>query len=418
MHRRLLGFWETGSHFLHDRGEGTGTLCLMARISGKIDHALLREALYLLYERHPLLRATIHSTQDAVFFNLSADFNAIQLHFITLKGEDHWIEYAEEELGRPFSSHEYLWRVTLLTKGEYNELLISFHHAIADGISCIRFVDEFLRIYTELQMCSFIKITPLPFLDCIENLVSFKSNPQELQSEIAKINSGGLTTLSYQTFKPLKERSTKTHLLELDKNQLISLRQKCHAQHVTVNSLLYAALLLAEQQLLGQTLSVRVATPIQLRTYCTPPIDEEHFGCFLSYIEDVLWNINSQTTIWDLSRTYEQQLVHLIPKTAFLPAQFAPKLSPYFSLPTKEEFYAAACVTDKGFFRFPEVYGSLKLEALYITSSCRAGGIMMSLSATSVLDKMFLAFSYPHPLISASFAEELINRFKKIIFIA
>lgn len=416
---RKLGFWESGQALLHDDAAGAGTIFMAAYIHGKVDHVLLRESLHLMFQRHPLLRATLHRTHEGYFFNLSADFHSIPIHFIHRDGEHHWLNIGQRDLSTQFPTHEYLWRAALVySKDEQNELILSFHHSIIDGLSCVNFVDELLRFYADLELQNFIQLKTLPLMPPVEELLAFHPTNETIENEISLLAKPGVTKLDYQTFVPLEKREARNCVETITKERLRKIKESCHANRVNVNSLLYAALLLAQQQVIGKPIQTILTTPINLRGFCEPKIDDKPMGVFISYIRDLSSEVDEKSSLWEVARNYQERLHVLIPKAAFLPAKFEmgdlPRLTPLFDLKEARErrcFPTSTCVTNKGQFDFPEIYGTLKLEAYFVTSSPKLGHIQIHLSVASILERMFLCFTYCHPLVETEYIQEVIKRF-------
>ncbi len=79
--KRLLGYWETTCHFAHDLLYGTGNVVACAQITGILCHRTFVQAIKLLFERHPLLRAVINSGKEGLFFELIAALSDIPIVF-------------------------------------------------------------------------------------------------------------------------------------------------------------------------------------------------------------------------------------------------------------------------------------------------------------------------------------------------
>jgi Condensation domain len=90
--------------------------------------------------------------------------------------EQHWLEIAEGELLQKFSGEfAPLCRITLLQASEKfdrNELIVTFHHAIADGISALHLIHELLSYYQQLvEGRSISPMDSLPLLPSLEQLL-------------------------------------------------------------------------------------------------------------------------------------------------------------------------------------------------------------------------------------------------------
>lgn len=415
MEKRKLGFWETGATLLHDQAAGTGILFALANIKGKVDPALVREALYLMHQKYPLLRATIQKDGNRPSFELNAPFEEIPFEQIHRKGEKYWEEIAERNMRILFPTNRHLWRsILLVDDGEQAELLFFFHHAIMDGQACIRFIDELLRRYVELEILAPFEIVPMELLPPVENFLDKHPSPHSIKETLKQIVDKPRTNFQYQKFVPIGERTTKFQIIPLESSFLKHLTTLCHRRKLNVNSLLYSALILAVQRLEGKKLDILVPTPINLRKFCASYSLDDYIGSLVSYICDHFEGIGSNTDVWSLAKTYQEKLANLIPKTAFLPTDFTVdeigELNHYLDIKNigQENFFRfPLTITDEGKFELPDIYGSLKLDAFYVTHSLQSGVTMINLSVTSVLGKMFFCFSYPYPLVDNEYPLKL-----------
>ncbi|WNZ43598.1 condensation domain-containing protein [Leptolyngbya boryana CZ1] len=171
---RKLGLVENLFATLHSMG--AMIYVNIASIQGVISLDVLRSAMDLLQKRHPLLQVHLQESDDGVSFCADGTLR-IPLTAIERQHEQQWLEIAEGELLQKFSGEfDPLCRITLLQAFEQsgqNELIVTFHHAIADGISALHFVHELLSYYQQLAEGSPISpIESLPLLPSLEQLLS------------------------------------------------------------------------------------------------------------------------------------------------------------------------------------------------------------------------------------------------------
>ena len=140
---RKLGLIENLFEILHDLGAMIEVN--VARLEGPITPEIVQQALYLVQKRHPMLQVHIVSSADGAHFR-SQGTPKITLRVINKQHENQWVEIAEEELHQKFpSGTDPLCRVTFLrssTSNGISEIIATFHHAITDGMSCMRFIDD------------------------------------------------------------------------------------------------------------------------------------------------------------------------------------------------------------------------------------------------------------------------------------
>ncbi|QLH41537.1 MAG: hypothetical protein HWD59_01620 [Coxiellaceae bacterium] len=151
---RKLGYWETIKTLMHDLFAGNDITVIALHFKGMIQSGLCKRALQLSFERHPLLRATIHQDNtDGYQFQLNVDFAAIPFTIIQQTYPEQSISLIEAEMKSLFPKEKYLWRVTLLENTPKQEcyLLLTFHHAISDATAIFYFIHETLTAYSALE---------------------------------------------------------------------------------------------------------------------------------------------------------------------------------------------------------------------------------------------------------------------------
>lgn len=422
MKSRKLGFWESVLCILHDELYGTGIIFNAMHIKGRIDLALLKKALQTLFNKHPLLRATIEKRSDGYYFKLNAEFKKIPIQTIERKNGQTVETLIETELRNEFPTDSYLWRAFLIQSSDlndsYNEIVFTFHHAIADGLSCVYFIHDLLTDYHQAYENKIIPSDALPLLDPVEKLIDKKlfEKTEEIKSSIP------LTSYYYQKYAPLGQRTTKNIYRILASNYLQSLIKTCRARKLKINSAFNAAMLLAAYEMEKKALNLSLLTPVNLRNRCQPKVGLENFGCYISTVTTEFENIHNKNQFWELALDYETKLMSRIETLSDLPTELDMKhkeeLSTLLSIDdadTRNHFTSGFVVTNKGYLDFPSQYGPLELLAYYTSSSRQAGDIVINLSITSMLDKSFLCFTYAYPLIETEWAEQFANNYMNLI---
>lgn len=118
---------------------------LAAEFDVALDAHLVGDALHAVQCRHPLLSAHIREDADAKLgFYRPISVAAIDLRFLR-DPDQGWPAFAAEELTKPFDhTTAPLMRATLLTHGTASTLLLTFDHAISDGISSVLVLNDLL----------------------------------------------------------------------------------------------------------------------------------------------------------------------------------------------------------------------------------------------------------------------------------
>jgi hypothetical protein len=160
--RRRIGHWEEILDMFSMEKSGTTNICVSISITSKqsLVHQHVYDALVLLSKRQPMLRAVIATMSNGDRYFEIKDINEVitMLDITTsdVKASDWqsvWFEYTAKPRGNGL-----LWRVVILqeefmqdTKDYANTLMFNFNHACIDGVSSVKFCEQFLNYMNELS---------------------------------------------------------------------------------------------------------------------------------------------------------------------------------------------------------------------------------------------------------------------------
>jgi hypothetical protein len=140
---------------------GNMNFTVIAGYRGCLEVAALRRALVALQEQHLLLRSTLIWEGDHCHFAETAA--GIPMKLLPWPGDrDHhaasqaWKPAAMADLRQRFSGGGApLWRISWLAGDDRGQLLLTFHHAIADGLSAMALVQQlFVRLAADASAAS------------------------------------------------------------------------------------------------------------------------------------------------------------------------------------------------------------------------------------------------------------------------
>ncbi len=417
--RRKLGLVENLFATLHSMG--AMIYVNVASIQGMISLDVFRAALDLLQKRHPLLQVHLQEADDGVFFCAEGTLR-IPLTVIERQHEQQWIEITEGELLQKFSGEfDPLCRITLLQTSErsaQSELIMTFHHAIADGISAIHFVHELLFYYQ--QLVEGIPISP------IESLPMLPSLEQLLQRCLSEIDITDFTsstpkhslpnpTLLIEQAVPVVDRQTRLIPRELNQSLTSQIKSRCHDEQTTVHGALCAAMILSCVQQLSaeEPVSVSCGSSVNLRASCFPPVGSEHLGYFNSNVTTI-HHAAPNIDFWELARecrsSINQLVQHRLPQYQVSNAELLSKYQPSFLAQIAEHNMgrnSTIHVSNLGQWALKTSYGSIRLESFYFTVGLSLIGSCFWLGTTTINQKLCCTFTYVDPLVSAKTAEAL-----------
>ena len=239
------------------------------------------------------------------------------------ENETFLIEMIEKEVNTPFSYDRCsaLWRVLLLVgvQSETFDLIVSFNHAIADGISGMAFFTTFAQCLAGQVPETFLLANDRPFHQMIP------SNLPPLSSLISDIVEKLLLPKRLsQYFFPKAYWTGPIRLTgsEVNHTRLVSftlpvkvveaLQGKCRREETTINSALLAALLLSITKIFGkERIEFSCNTAVNVRPYCHPEVSNGQMGVFVSSADTshfITCEENLMAMFWPLARQIREQI--------------------------------------------------------------------------------------------------------------
>jgi hypothetical protein len=281
-------------------------LVVLARLDGPALDGVLRQALAALQERHPLLRARIAGPPSRPRFDISPGAAApggpgpIPLRRLDGDGLDAAFAAVEEEMNLPFDTGRGpLARLTCLSHpGSAGDLVLTLHHAIADGASTANLVHELLDlcragITGDAAPAPGPAAMPPPLTEVLPaSLRGTRRRGQELalaarqgREEVAyRLGSRG-----HRRPVPPPGRAV-TRPLSLDRDGTSSLVDRARRDRLTLTSVLSAALLWQVNAVLygARPTAMRAVVWVDLRPLLDPPVEGETLGCYASMLRFVV----------------------------------------------------------------------------------------------------------------------------------
>jgi hypothetical protein len=357
---RFLGALEH-SFWLYDQVQPIH-FALRAKVIDQFSRKQLRQALKGLQMQHPLLRVKIVAADGRPkFIEQEAD---IPIRVVARQGDNHWQHELAVELSESFAWHQApLVRVVHLQSKAVSDLIVTFHHAIADGLSGAYAMRDLVQ-NLEADRCS-----PSPLSDSlpVETLIpdlaadGDQSCPERQQAEVL------VTPPVYSTVISSRPRP---HLQSARLSATLTgqLRDRARTEHTTVHGAISAAFLLALAQQRATRSPLRCLSPVNVRSHLTSPVAET-VGLFIGY-GLTHHEIHADSSLWDIARALTAQLAARSPEVwqGFLQreAVMATCPEPQIVMAGMQQKYGYdLLVTNLGPLPFTQQVGSLRLEELH-----------------------------------------------------
>ncbi|HIK04215.1 MAG TPA: hypothetical protein IGS40_05805 [Trichormus sp. M33_DOE_039] len=398
---RLLGITEQAL-YLHDRAHPLH-FALTAQVQGKIQLESLKIALTHLQQRHPLLRVgiTLDKNGNPYFVEQS---KPIPVRVVSRQSAEHWEQELEAELVQPFTSDDApLLRMVWLYSVNISELIITCHHAIADGLSVVNLIRDLLTVLGNPHQ-------PLPSLPppspCEILLPDCQHQPAYIGQTLAMKVLLGLKKRTDKS-SPSRRNYPKLRVGSLSPNLTTALIQRCRAENTTVHGVLCAAFGLAIAASETSKSSFNCFSPVNVRSFLTSAVTE---NCGL-YIFPAL-STNSLTpnlTLWELASSIKAQLrsqttiENLQSKAMEYERLMAANPNPEMVLQLFKKYYGFdLMVTNLGRLNLPQQFGELQLPALYGPAVMMGVENERVLGVTTLGNQIFFTFVYAESLSSTT----------------
>ena len=367
---------------------------MAARISGHVDLEEMRSTVEKLRSRHALLAVRITIDTDDIAWYMTKNVPALAFRTIERKTNSQWLNMAFEEYKTSFSMDiGPLVRFALVHADEVSELIICGHHAICDGISLAYLIRDILEhIATPSDV---VEQLPLPPAVDFETVPDPPKRTFVSNAVISLVNRAWRKKNLRFDFKSMKQlhkrywqKNSDIRQLawQLSESETARLVKCCREKGVTVNSILWAAFLVAQDRVQGsdELFRSRAGLAISTRDKLKVPVGES-FGFYASSHRVLLKKYQGKS-FWDAAKTIHEQLKRSINSADAFKMLSATSLSPtlidslYFSkygfssngisdkLLKKmmwDKVNYGCVITNVGRVDIPTTYGDIQLDAVY-----------------------------------------------------
>ncbi len=429
IYNRKLGRLEQAMEILNSRAK-TWNIVTISRINGYINEETMTQALEMIQCRHPRLNSRIVRFRNSLSFQTQETAN-IPLRLVKVLATDQWQEVVCQEMNEGIDSSKSLLRVVIvhvLGDEQINYLITTVHHAIADGLSCIKLHSEILtfcqKIVSNEPINSVTSLTPLP---PIEELM-----PQWTKGFRGRVNSIifllqlGLQeiwnrpkSLDFEKYVSIAKRHSNIIHRQLNQELTQKFVNSCRQENTTVHNALCAAMMLTVAKTITKIhrkdIRVNCLSYLDLRRHLEPEISDDNLAILASSIMG-FHLIKSNSSFWELAREVEQKLEASKKQgDLFNMVLIAKDLIDICCIYPKK-IAATVSVSNVGKINIPKSYGKFELEEIsFISSNAFFAGVF-AIHVSTFKGKMLLNVAFSQPSISCNTMEHLVNNFMSYIF--
>ena len=281
-----------------------------ARLTGPLDHDALSASLSAVQGRHPLLRVRISAEKEGPVFRTDG-VGPIPLRAAAVP-EGVWIAEAEREINETFD-----WRrgplircVWLRHQGPESTLMVTFHHAVGDGISGGYLMRDLLGA---MAAPGRHRSPPLPeaLPEALDRLgpsevggargyIRYFGELFRAGKQIARY--GRLRAVNADARAPYRTRRARVIANILDPSFTTELVARTRREGTTVHGALSAAVLLGGlcEIPAREPVLMALGSPVNMRDRVNPPVGEMA-GMYASAV-GTIHRVGKGTPFWDLAR--------------------------------------------------------------------------------------------------------------------
>jgi hypothetical protein len=283
---------------------------VVARLSGGFTREGLEGALDAVARRHPILGVRILYEKGGPVFHPDG-VGTIPLSVEDLP-EGAWTARAEDEINRAFApgSGPLARSVWLRHPGGDSTLMVTFHHAVGDGISGGYLIRDVLAAAAESpkgQDAPSSAALPEaldrrfpPGVRGVRGVLRYAAEMARAAAMMARC--GGLSAVRADDTAPHRVRRARVIPALLDPPFTRALADRAHREKTTVHGALAAAILLGGRKEINSARPrlMALGSPVNMRGRVTPPVGEA-VGMYAS-VMGTMHRVGRDTPFWDLAR--------------------------------------------------------------------------------------------------------------------
>lgn len=386
-------------------------------VHGPVTEPLLLQALAHIEKRHPMLRARIIARGDSLYW-IKGNPTPRRVSMVDQVPLGGLKALTEIEVHRTYNPTERLWRGTWVPISEDRHwIILSVHHAVADGISGMIIVRDLIATCAALLRG---KEPPseLPegrtldeVLPPISRVVRLRHQARRLRSRLL----GPMPILPIERSAPVEERRTEVIFGSVPGDIMRALRAAARGHGATINGVLSAALLESVLPTLRRLPLVPVTHPVSMRGTAIPM---DQVGCFTTNIV-TLHRLRDSWSFWREARSATEQLHRALRRGDGTAALLATRGKVAFAAAAMKAAIedrrtagrvGAINIANRGLARDLSA-DPFRVVAWYPAASNHTYGNGLQISCATVGETFFFSLMHVVPLLSGETAQSIANRF-------
>lgn len=365
---------------------------LVAQFEGTVSARDLRRALDKVKAQHPLLRCRIVVDENGLPW-FAESMTKIPLKETQRWGEKHWQREVERELSMPLDATQSpLLRATLV-RGAISELILTFHHSIADGVSASFVVHDLLQALGDPST----QPKPLPVPPALDEILV----DQVSETHVESCHPKSISQVEH-FIAPSTKPAIRMAAHGLSKATTSSLVSVSRQKKASVHSAVCAAFLLtlASRNQIREIETLRCLSPISTRSYLRDD-GFRHVGVYIA-AHRTAHSVDDCCNFWEVARSVKQQLIEGMTSDTIYRGVSEARSRMLMRPRPKEVFDAFAqhmahdvAVTNLKQLKIPQQISGIHLKAVYGPVVLAGLHKERSVGVSTVGDQLFLTLASP-----------------------
>jgi NRPS condensation-like uncharacterized protein len=373
-------------------------------LTGTVNPLILKKAIQLVVMSHPLLSSSIITEDDQMCFAKRDSFND---KMVCIGQVDKFLkkEIILTELNKPLETSS-LVRFTLLLERKIGiiasqaiSLIITTHHAVSDGLSCVALQQQLWKVYSQLVNNQNPDLMEQPLLPAIEQLIPANFSEHELKEYVDTFTNKQSNFKPF-TVKPNEKNDSAISLSYTQKKfsikQTQQLIERCKENNASIDSVICAANLFALRDLFAtdDAIDLSLHIPINIRKLLEPKLEHNAMlsaaiGC--AHHE----SFTKETNLWSLATAISETI-----KTHIEQGDLFKSLLTYEQTRLTTTAATSIGISNIGIVNTQKLSQKLKLEGIQCIPSIPLP--MLSAFVVTSDNKLLITYPFAKPFFSSS----------------
>jgi len=416
---RRLGFIETYCKIAHDCN-GSYNLITVAKFH--CEHKLTPDVIYkagkLLFDQYAILQSAITKEENTGFFwfilnEKSFDNQAvIAINDIGQKSLTATIEFFLENR----FTDELLWRMQFILDEHSHShyVVLSAHHAILDGFSAVKFINQLIKNIEDINTGESRKIIPIP--TAVENRFAKKTGALKfifslLQKKLLSFARNS-QVISYELTSV--KNATKFVCKTFANDDLPNWLLICKQNKIALTALMHACLIKAITQVISIKEGQRLTSTIPAMPDKNTAVTSAEIGCLMAPIE-IENTVTEKKSVLEIAQQTQKSIRKNMAVACKFPYQLTvliQKLIVQDITKPKQAFKYCCQISNLGVIdELFDMQTKNSLQELFFFTSRNNADVLMSLYLATFNGKLYLTFAYLYPLLGKKNAEQIVQHF-------